>query len=483
MSEQKTETTTTTETPAVAVVDTPVVAAEEKKPKIKKIVLTSTGSGSDYSNLAIKEEDYPKLDAEKPNQVIVRVKASGLNFAELMQRQGLYKPSIKTPYTPGYEASGVIEELGSGVTDLTIGDRVIVMAPPSLWKECVCVPRAQLIRMPEEMSFEEGAGMVVNYITAYQILFRQVNLQPNDVVLIHMAAGGVGFAATQLCKTVEGVKVIGTASPAKHDAIRANGVDHPIDYTTQSYEKEIRKLYPDGIDVVLDPMNGENAIKGFDLLVPLGRICHFGASSMTAESKSLVSAFKTWWKCLSVNSMELMSENKSVSGYHLGVMVNNPRTMAKACQDMEKIITLWKEKKVKLQIDSEFPYSKIGEAMKKMHARGNVGKIILKPDCEWKEPIVAEETAATTSSIAETKETVKPVETEQITLSTEEKEKVVKELTEAAASVTLEDKKPEEEKKEEEKVEEKEETPASETKKEVESADQAAPNQEPMVSA
>jgi hypothetical protein len=304
-------------------------------------------------------------------------------------------------------------------------------------------------------------------------------LQPNDVVLIHMAAGGVGFAATQLCKTVEGVKVIGTASPGKHDAIRANGVDHPIDYTSQSYSAEIKKLYPEGIDVVMDPMNGENAIKGFDLLAPLGRICHFGASSMTTESKSLMNAFKTWWKCLSVNSLEIMTENKNVSGYHLGVLVGQPRAVVKCISDMEKIIQMWKEKKVKLQIDSEFPYSRIGEAMKKMHARANVGKIILKPDCEWKEPVVDATEAKTETATTSTK-TAAPVETEQITLSTEEKDKVVKELTEAAASVTLDEKK-EEEKKEDKKEEEKETEMTA--KKESEAADQAAPNQSPVVSA
>jgi NADPH:quinone reductase-like Zn-dependent oxidoreductase len=99
--------------------------AEKTQPKkIKSIVLTSTGSGNDYSNLPVKEEDYPKIDRE--DQVIVRIKAAGLNFAELMQRQNLYKPSIKTPYTPGYEASGIVEEVGSDVTNFKVNDRVIV---------------------------------------------------------------------------------------------------------------------------------------------------------------------------------------------------------------------------------------------------------------------------------------------------------------------------------------------------------------------
>lgn len=186
--------------------------------KIKSIVLTSTGSGSDYSNLQVKEEEYPKI--EKDDQVIVKIKAVGLNFAELMQRQGLYKPSTKTPYTPGYEGSGIVEEVGEKVVDLAVGDRVIVFNSNNIWKEAVIVPRTNVVKIPDSMSFEDAAGLVVNYVTAYQILFRMASLKPGDSVLIQMAAGGVGTAATQLCKTVPNTTVFGTASAVKHDAIR-----------------------------------------------------------------------------------------------------------------------------------------------------------------------------------------------------------------------------------------------------------------------
>ena len=159
--------------------------AEAKK--IKSIVLTSTGSGSDYSNLQVKDEEYPKID--KPDQVMVRVKAAGLNFAELMQRQGLYKPSTKTPYTPGYEASGLVEEVAENVTDLKRDDRVIVFGANGIWKEVVVAPRSNIVKIPDDMSYEDAAGLLVNYVTAYQILFRLANIKSGDSVLIHMAAG------------------------------------------------------------------------------------------------------------------------------------------------------------------------------------------------------------------------------------------------------------------------------------------------------
>lgn len=100
--------------------------------KMKSLVLTSTGSGSDYSNLQVKDEEFPKIDKE--NQVIVKIKAVGLNFAELMQRQGIYKPSTKTPYTPGFEGSGIVEEVSENVTDLEKGDRVIIFSSSGVWK-------------------------------------------------------------------------------------------------------------------------------------------------------------------------------------------------------------------------------------------------------------------------------------------------------------------------------------------------------------
>ena len=186
--------------------------------KLKALVLTNTSSISDYSNLKVVDQDYPTLENE--NQLIVRVKATGLNFAELMQRQGLYRPSIKTPYTPGYEASGIVEKVGSSVTDFQVNDRVLVFSTHNMWKEVVVVSSSNVVKMPETMSFEDGAALLVNYVTAYQMLFRMVSIKEGDVVLIHMAAGGVGIAATQFAKTVPNVIVIGTASSAKHDAIR-----------------------------------------------------------------------------------------------------------------------------------------------------------------------------------------------------------------------------------------------------------------------
>jgi NADPH:quinone reductase-like Zn-dependent oxidoreductase len=275
-----------------------------------------------------------------------------------------------------------VEEVGSGVTEFKPNDRVMVFNGSGLWKEFVCVPKSNLVRMPESMSFEDGAAFIVNYLTAYQILFRTVNIKAGEVVLVHMAAGGVGTAVVQLCKTVPGVTVIGTASSAKHDAIKENGVNFAIDYTTSDYVQEVKKLYPNGVDIVLDPLNGDNSIKGYNLLKPFGRICHFGAASIANENRSFVNAFKAWWKCLTVNSFDIMSDNKIVSGYHLGYLLNNSGVGKEMQTDLGVLIELYNKGIIKMKVDSIFSYSKIGEAMKRMHTRQNIGKILLKPDSE-----------------------------------------------------------------------------------------------------
>lgn len=377
--------------------------------KMKSLVLTSTGSGSDYSNLQVKDEDFPKI-ADTEDMVMVRMKAVGLNFAELMQRQGTYKPSTKTPYTPGFEGSGCVEEVSANVTEFKQGDRVVVCNGNGCWKEYVMVPKSQVFKMPDEMSYEDAAGLLVNYLTAYQVLFRLANVREGDKVLIHMAAGGVGLAATQMCKTIPNVTVFGTASASKHEAIKDWGVDYPIDYTTGDWVEEIKKVSPEGVDVVLDPLNGESSIKGFDLLKPLGRIVHYGSASMTGESRSLTSMFKTWWKCLSMNALEIISENKSMSGYHLGVLLQNPSFIKTATTDMATLMKWYCEKKIKVVVDSTYGFSKVGEAMKRMHQRLNVGKIIMKPDCEMPAPPVEEPAVeAVTASVEQVKLSETPV--------------------------------------------------------------------------
>ncbi|XP_006791272.1 synaptic vesicle membrane protein VAT-1 homolog [Neolamprologus brichardi] len=348
-------------------------AAEEKPLSFRALVLTGHG-GYDKVKLQVKTMAKPKL---KAGEVLVRVKACGLNFAELLARQGLYELLPSPPVTMGMEGSGVIEAVGEDVNDRKVGDRVIALARSGMWQEVAVVSADRTFLMPEEMSFEEGAALTINYMTAYMMLFEMANLRPGKSVLIHMAAGGVGIAATQLCQTVQDVTVFGTASASKHETITQGGVTHPIDYRTKDYVEEIRKISPKGVDIVLDPLGGSDTQKGYSLLKPLGMIIVFGAANcVTGQRKNLLAMAKTWYNQLSLNTMKLMQSNKAVSGFHLGYITDEQlfgRTMS-------TLLELYKQGKIKPRIDSSYHFEEVTEAMKRMHERQNIGKVILLPE-------------------------------------------------------------------------------------------------------
>ncbi len=177
-----------------------------------------------------------------PGQVRIRVRAAGLNFAEVMAAQGLYPDAPKPPCVVGYEVAGVIDVLGAGTEGHAAGQRVLALTHFGGHADVVCVPAEQVLPMPDAMSFEEAAAIPVNYLTAYHMLFRVANVRAGQRVLVHMAAGGVGLAVLQLCRTVEGVVTFGTASVVKHDVLRSEGCMHPIDYRTEDYVARVLDL-------------------------------------------------------------------------------------------------------------------------------------------------------------------------------------------------------------------------------------------------
>lgn len=346
---------------------------EEKTISYRALVLTGYG-GYDKIKLQVKSMKKPQL---KAGEVLVRVKACGLNFAELLGRQGLYELLPSPPVTLGMEGSGVIEAVAEDVTDRKVGDRVIAMNRHGMWQELAVVPANRTCPIPDGMSFEEAAALPINYMTAYMMLFEMANLRPGKSILIHMAAGGVGIAATQLCQTVQDVTIFGTASASKHETISQGGVTHPIDYRTKDYVTEIRKISPKGVDIVLDPLGGSDTQKGFSLLKPLGMLIVFGAANcVTGQKKNLLAMAKTWYNQLTLNTLKLMQTNKAISGFHLGYITDEElfnRTLV-------KLLELYQQGKIKPRIDSCYHFEEVAEAMKRMHDRQNIGKVILLPE-------------------------------------------------------------------------------------------------------
>ncbi|XP_042361291.1 synaptic vesicle membrane protein VAT-1 homolog [Plectropomus leopardus] len=441
--EPKAEAPKTEPAPAAAAEATTEKVPEEETFTYRALVLTGYG-GYDKVKLQVKK-GKPAL---KAGEVMVRVKACGLNFADLMARQGLYDRLPSPPVTPGMECSGVVEAVGEEVTDRKVGDKVMVLNRFGLWQEVAVVPANHTFLIPDGMSFEEAAALPVNYITAYMMLFDFGNLRPNQSVLIHAAAGGVGIAATQLCKTVKDVTVFGTASASKHETITQGGVTHPIDYRTKDYVEEVRKISPKGMDIILDPLGGSDTHKAYNLLKPMGKLITYGAANMLAgQKKNLLAVAKNWYHQFSIHTLSLIQGNKSVCGFHLGYLDGEMELISQA---MNTILDLYKEGKVKPRIDSTWHLEQVGDAMRKMQERNNIGKVILNT-----EPMPEEE-----------KKEEPKKEDKKEDKKKEDKKKEDKKKDDGKKEEKKDDKKKEEAKKEEKKEDKKEEEKKEEPKKE-----------------
>lgn len=314
----------------------------------------------------------------KAGEVRVRVKAAGLNFAEVMARQGMYPAAPKPPCVVGYEAAGVIDALGEGVTDLEVGARVLVLTRFGGHADTLCVPVAHVLLMPEGMSFEEGAALPVNYLTAYHMLFRVSSLRPRQRVLVHAAAGGVGIAVLQLCRTVEGVETFGTASASKHDVLRENGCVHPIDYHAVDYADEVRRLTDGkGVDIVLDPLGGKDWKKGLSLLRPVGRLIAFGFSNMASgEKRSIINMARQVVGIPLFTPLSMMDHNRTISGVDLGGLWDEVDMLH---EELDAVLDLYREGKVKPHVGEVFPFDRAADAHRCITERKNIGKVVLVP--------------------------------------------------------------------------------------------------------
>lgn len=325
--------------------------------------------------LELREQPDP---APRPREVRVRVRAAGINFADVMARQGLYQDAPPPPMVVGYEVSGVIDAVGDGVTERSAGDRVLALTRFGGYADTVCIDAAQTLAMPEQMSFEEGAALPVNYLTAYHMLFNVFRVRAGDHVLIHQAAGGVGTAATQLARSVGGVTTYGTASQAKHDYVRANGCDHPIDYHSVDYADAVNELTGGrGVHVVLDALGGSDWKKGYSLLRPGGMLIPFGWANMAKFGKRRMTHVLGEFTHMPLwTPIRLMHDNKGVSGVNMGHLWEE-REMTE--ESLTALLELYEEGAIRPRIDRSFSLAQAADAHAYIEAGQNVGKVLLTP--------------------------------------------------------------------------------------------------------
>ena len=326
--------------------------------------------------LQVREEPDP---TPGPGEVRVRARAVGLNFAEVTARQGLYPDAPKAPCVVGYEGAGVVDAIGEGVTRCKPGQRVLFMSRFGGHADVVAVPEAQVVPMPDDMSFEHGAALPVNYITAYHMLFVVRRIKPGDRVLVHMAAGGVGTAVLQLCRTVDSVTTIGTASAKKHEYARRNGCDHVIDYHSVDYVREVRRLTNGkGVDLVLDALGGPDWKKGYSLLAPGGLLIAFGlANAFGPGKRNLLHAATQVLKQPLFHCMKLMNENRAVAGVNMGHLWEQLELLT---GQADALLALYRGGRIKPHVCGVYPFSRAGEAHRELEHGRNLGKIVLVPD-------------------------------------------------------------------------------------------------------
>jgi NADPH:quinone reductase-like Zn-dependent oxidoreductase len=332
---------------------------------MRAVVITKHGGPG---VLQVQEQPDPALG---PGEVRIDVAAAGINFADVMARMGLYQDAPKTPCVVGYEVAGTILELGGGVEGLTPGQRVVAGTQFGGYASQVVVPAADVLPLPDGLSFEQGAAIPVNYGTAWAGLIGFGSLQPGERVLVHSAGGGVGIAATQIAKRT-GAEVYGTASPGKHARIAELGVDHALDYTQSGWERGLPRF-----DVILDAVGGKSFRTGYDLLRPGGRLVAFGASAVVSgQRRNLVTALRTVIRMPRFNMIKQMSESKAVIGLNMLTLWKDRGTLQPWIGPLQEMLD---DGTVKPVVAGDFSFEDAGAAQTMITERRNVGKVVLVP--------------------------------------------------------------------------------------------------------
>lgn len=338
---------------------------------MRQIVISRAG-GLDV--LKIQEGPEPKAGK---GEVTIKVKASGLNFADILARQGLYLDAPKTPCVVGYEVSGIIDTVGEGVDPNLLNSSVLALTKFGGQAEKVKVPVHQVFKKPESLSFEEAAAIPVIYLTAYGLLIAMGSLQKGESVLIHNAGGGVGLAAIDIAKKY-GAIIYGTASASKHSFLKERGLDYPIDYRTKDWQPILNELTHDrGVELIIDPIGGTHWKKSYNALRSTGRLGMFGVSSASATGlkgklQMLMVAIQTPW----FHPFSLLDKNKAVFGLNLGHLWHEEK---KITNWMNVILDGVKDGWVRPYVDKAFPFDQIGQAHDYLESRKNIGKVVLIP--------------------------------------------------------------------------------------------------------
>ena len=335
---------------------------------MRKVIYPRVG-GVDSIQIVDVEDPVPG-----PGQASVRVHRAGINFADLMMRQGLYGSNPDFPFTPGYEASGEIIEIGDGVEGFRPGDRVLAMTGFGGYSERVVLDAGRLVPLPDSVSFDQAAAMPVTYGTSYHMLVHLGNLTKGETVLIHHAAGGVGTAVAQICKAMGASLVIGTASSPKRDFVNSLGM-HFVDRESEDFVNICKELTGGkGVHHAIDPVGGGHLMRSYQSLRRGGKLYYFGASAaVKGERRSRLAALKMWASTPKFDPLRMMNSNRAVFGVHMGLLDDD--SIFKG--HLEALSSMLLKGDIAPIIDSVWRFEKVADAQLHIHERKNRGKVLL----------------------------------------------------------------------------------------------------------
>ncbi len=307
-------------------------------------------------------------------EVRIRVRAAGVNFSDVLARIGLYPDAPKPPLVPGYEVAGVVEDVGRGVTAVHPGERVVALTRFGGYADVVTTPAQHVFRFPDRLSDAEAASVPVTFLTAALALYRIAAVSAGETVLIHNAGGGVGIAATQLAR-LRRTTVIGTASAAKHDALRRFGAEHAIDYRTENVAAAVKRITRGrGADVILDPLGGASFGESYRMLAPLGRLVMIGVSSLAGPRRSRWRMLRGWWAMKPFDPLSLINRNRGVFGLHLGHLWDE---RARLQPLVELLMNELEAGRLVPVVARTFPLERAADAHRFIESRANIGKVVL----------------------------------------------------------------------------------------------------------
>ncbi len=334
---------------------------------MKAAVLVRKGDAA--KAFEIREVPSPKI---KAGEVLIKVEGFGLNFADVMARQGLYADAPPMPSIIGYDVAGHVTEVAPDVTHVKVGDRVTAMTRFGGYAEYVAAMGMGTAKISDSVPVGEATALTTQYCTAYYAAAEVVNLYAGDRVLIHSAAGGVGTALLQYARH-KGCEIFATAgSEAKLKLLREEGVHHAINYVTHDFEKEVHRITNGlGVDVIFDAVGGSYVKKGIRALSPGGRLVCYGASDIS--DKNIFGKISTLLGFGFYHPIQFMNVSKALIGLNMLRIADNKPERLKRCLD--NVVKLHEQGIFKPMVGKVFPVSQIGEAHAFLESRRSTGKI------------------------------------------------------------------------------------------------------------